>query len=479
MADGINYLIAKGIDSTPTFDYLGAVKNVLGIQASRREAEAWPEDRNWLRDYRNMAREEFEVRKQERMREIAKRRFKDSIEAFETVMNEVPLISWDQYPAAKAWFVRHGLNPSILPDAAEFERKAQERGVGPEEEFERFKRDYLPMGKRKLEEMKARSGAQKVVGGRVYDPIQNTWIEPPGGVPRKMTYQQDREGNIVGLPESVSPGEPISPEATGVMGKERETGKTELEKMLALYNDPSTPGPNRQFVLARIKKLTEATGLQVRVNKDGSVELIQGPMGAGGAGLQKTTQTQVEKELLSSTGALQRLNSIEKLYKPEYQELSTRWGAMWAAGKEKLGERLNETEKTKLGEYSEYRRRSIHNLNLYIKDITGAQLTVQEADRLILGMPNPGKGIMDGDSPTEFEAKMKGITGELRMAVARFNFIRKHGMDMENISLEQMPSIINKRGAEIEKELTGKYRGRELANEVRRRVAEEFGLVGR
>jgi len=251
--------------------------------------------------------------------------------------------------------------------------------------------------------------------------------------------------------------------------------KTELDKYIEKYNSLSANDPNKQFYLGAIKKKAESTGFIIEVDKEGNVKVTQGPITS--ETLTTMAKSKIQTGMISGSDALQRLDSIERMFKPEFQQLETRWSAMWSAGKEKLGYDLTPQEIERLEEYSEYRRRAINNLNLYIKEITGAQMSEKEADRLTKGMPDPGTGLIDGDSPTQFKAKLRGIVSEIRAALARYSYIMKHGLKVEDISLGSIPDLINKRGKEIENEMRGKVDDEQLDVVVKRKLLEEFGLA--
>ena len=202
--------------------------------------------------------------------------------------------------------------------------------------------------------------------------------------------------------------------------------------------------------------------------------------GAGSTGLTKPTLKKVEGELLKATTGLSRLNQIRNMFKPEYQELGTRWGAMWTSAKEKLGFKPSGEDRAGLAEFSSFKRRAISNINLYIKEITGAQMSEAEASRLTKGMPDPGKGLIDGDSPTAFESKMNDVISELRMAAARYHYVTKNGLTITDVPLDKMPAVINERGRQILEALRTNNPGMDIdtmKQQARDMLAEEFGLI--
>jgi hypothetical protein len=192
--------------------------------------------------------------------------------------------------------------------------------------------------------------------------------------------------------------------------------------------------------------------------------------------LSKSTATQVEQGALSNADAITRLNNIQYSYRPEYQNIKYRGKQAWNTLVDK-GIGLPEPEKRQLAQYSQYKQNSLQNLNQTIKDITGAAMGVQEAERIIASLPNAGTGIFDGDSPTEFEAKLNNAVKQTKYALARKNYALKNGLKWENTSLDSMPKIIQSRGKEIEKQYNLNPEDPATKQIVLRQLAAEFGVA--
>jgi hypothetical protein len=192
--------------------------------------------------------------------------------------------------------------------------------------------------------------------------------------------------------------------------------------------------------------------------------------------LSKPTVGQVEQGALSNADAITRLNNIQYSYKPEYQNIKYRGKQAWNTLVDK-GVGLPETEKRQLAQYSQDKQNSLQNLNQTIKDITGAAMGVQEAERIIASLPNAGTGIFDGDSPTEFEAKLNNAVKQTKYALARKNYALKNGLKWENTSLDSMPKIIQSRGKEIEKQYNLDPKDPATKQTVLRQLAAEFGVA--
>lgn len=211
----------------------------------------------------------------------------------------------------------------------------------------------------------------------------------------------------------------------------------------------------------------------------GGPNVIQQPQRA----LEPGTRTEIQKKQFDANEGFARLANIAQSYKPEYQTIGTKLDNYWAAGKEKINPALlNEQDKKGLADFSNFKRQSLDNLNRYIKEITGAQMSIQEADRIKAGLPDPGTGLIDGDSPTQFQSKLQGTMRDLKLAKARYHYILNNGMNenmIGNIGLSSMQGIINERGKALEsamKQNTPNADEPAIQTRVKLQLAKEFGL---
>jgi hypothetical protein len=230
-------------------------------------------------------------------------------------------------------------------------------------------------------------------------------------------------------------------------------------------------------------------GMDIEVTDEGT-HIRTGVSGVAG-GMQKKTAGTLEDKVLNTVEGIQRLDQIAQSYRPEYQELGTRWKTFTSKWKEKLRGTpiekwidlgLEPDDKVLLENYTAFRRDAIDNINRHIKEITGAQMSEKEAGRLRKAMPDPGEGLLDGDSPTEFESKWKSANTALRMAQARYVYLLKSGMDEKSIknmakndmlpSLSNMKGIINQKAEEIKAANPGIPAG-----QLKLEVAKYFGLA--
>jgi len=114
----------------------------------------------------------------------------------------------------------------------------------------------------------------------------------------------------------------------------------------------------------------------------------------------KVFEKQMVDNIEADRMAVQRTEDIIGMFKPEYQTI---WGKAIAAGAGILDRfiPLKGEAKTALGEFAQYQQSVNENMNLYIKMITGAQMSEAEAQRLSLAIANLT------DSPAEFEYKLQ------------------------------------------------------------------------
>jgi hypothetical protein len=189
----------------------------------------------------------------------------------------------------------------------------------------------------------------------------------------------------------------------------------------------------------------------------------------------KGTKGELEKTILSTGDAITRLNSIQASNRPEYQTPKFKGTQEWSTLKDKFTT-LSPEEKNTLTNFSKYKQNTTQNLNQTIKDLTGAAMGIQEAERITSTLPNAGTGIFDGDSPTQFQAKLDNSIQQTKYALARKNYSLLKGLKWENIKLDDVPNIVNQRGKEIEKQYKLDPKDPATKKTVERQLAAEFGI---
>ena len=203
---------------------------------------------------------------------------------------------------------------------------------------------------------------------------------------------------------------------------------------------------------------------------------------ANSSNLSKGAETQNDKEELGATGALATLNSIKDSYNAKYLNVPNRFKMWGTALLDRYGT-LADTDKKDLEGYTQFRQNAWHNLNRVLKDLSGTAVTENEMQRQLLDLPNPGKNIFDGDSPTEFAAKLRNSLAFQTSAIARSRWLRSKGFTGKpweaGVSVEDMPAIINQRGKEIEQEFkqaNPNATPMQLQQATTRKIKQEFGI---
>lgn len=149
--------------------------------------------------------------------------------------------------------------------------------------------------------------------------------------------------------------------------------------------------------------------------------------GVGVADFTKPTIKSLEKKFLDAGESLARLGRIQRQYKPEHQELWERLGIAKISLKAWLSMDVSREDRAKINRHMKARRTAIENINMYIKEITGAQMSENEAIRIRLAQPDPGESWWSGDDPLTFEAKLADAIDAQLAARARYKYLLNKG----------------------------------------------------
>lgn len=191
------------------------------------------------------------------------------------------------------------------------------------------------------------------------------------------------------------------------------------------------------------------------------------------------TKGALESQALEATDGLSRLEEVGRTFEDEFQTTSGRARALWARTKDIAGFEPEGEEKAYLERFSQFKSAALDNINRYIKEITGAAMSQAEAERITRSLPNPGTGLFDGDSPTEFKAKYDQAVTTLKRAKARAIYARNNGItNPMEIPLDRMQEIVGLRGKQIEDEIKAvnpTIGQDELRRQVMDKLNKEFG----
>jgi len=211
----------------------------------------------------------------------------------------------------------------------------------------------------------------------------------------------------------------------------------------------------------------------------------------GSPALQKPTISKLEESIKNTTEGIDRLDAIGQQFSPRFLTTPNRALMEVYNQADKWNIPLGADSQKELAESSQFLQDSINNINLYIKYITGAQMSYQEADRLRLAAPDPGEGIFGKDGPTKFKAKLDNAIKGAKLARMRAVYIRQKGLSVKEVrdgdredvafpvSLTQMQSIYDERGEALERQMKKDSPGMDesdIVSAVRAQLKEEFGM---
>ena len=251
---------------------------------------------------------------------------------------------------------------------------------------------------------------------------------------------------------------------------------------------PAQPAPNMvrtPFGTMPVERARQLSGVFALRGKNEAAKLMEKAI--ENAGLGKAGQNEIDKKAVDSGELASRLDNIMAKFKPEYQQLGTQlkmYGANtadWLG----MGDKIPPADRAKLADYHAFRQDSMNNLSQYIKEVTGAAMGIQEEKRIRAGMPDPEK-----DGPTQFEAKLRNSIAQTKFALARYNYLAKQGYSVESlganreklsglIKIEDMPKVINERGAALRQQISTSRPGMPPADIdvfVMKQLKQEFGI---
>lgn len=218
-------------------------------------------------------------------------------------------------------------------------------------------------------------------------------------------------------------------------------------------------------------------GITITTDKDGNTITTIGGSGTDGD-ITKPTRNKVQEKILNAGDTLSQITSIKTKFKPEYQEFSTKAGMAWNSLKDKVNsDSLMPQEKQKLDDFTQYRAEAGQLFALTLKDLSGVAVNPTEYKRAEVWLPNPGSGIFDGDSPTELKSKVERFEDFTRKALMKHAYIQNKGLTVNDVDVDQMPSLMQQRGDELTAELQSTMEGEALKNAVKTQLADEFGLL--
>ena len=378
-----------------------------------------------------------------------------------------PEINWakNHYESAPKYDIYRGLQQKFVTNKARIEEDFQKRINKADLAEEEAQSDFLST---RLQELSSGAWLNNIMPVcKMYGDVEKQTMEIEGDIAqaRLVSAQRGPEGRIM------------------------KTWITQDNNIITIPNNEQPPPGSVPY----------SSGMDVEVGPEGGISIRTGVSRRGGqAGMTRTTQTALEKGVLDTSAGIARLEEISRSYKPEYLELGTKWKTFTTKWKEKLRGTpienwvnlgVSERDRQLLADFSAFKRDALDNINRYIKEITGAQMSEKEADRLRQAAPDPGEGLFDGDSPTQFQSNWGSSIKSLKISQARFMYLKNAGMTPQSIqamasndtlpSLQQIKSIMEQRDEELEQEIRNSdpsLTEEEIDRAVSQALKQEFGI---
>jgi len=328
--------------------------------------------------------------------------------------------------------------------------------------------ELFPHRKALLEAQARQAGTKDEMGGLITGMVrgalggQQGQSAPPAATLQPQSYGGPQGGGPNLIPVQAAGGQPQPPPSGSMFD-----GKTPQEKRRigeALLLDPRTKALGEQLV------------------KDAEKD-----------GLGTTAKNDIDEKIVSGLDQVSRLEAMNQTFQDKYQTIGTRLkmtGTGWLAKIDPS--KVSPQDAKDLTDFAKDRRRGIENLNLTIKDITGAAMSNPEAARIMQQVPNPGTGIFDGDDPVTYRAKMQDALNQTRLAIIRRAWLKKNnpqlleqlaGRKMEGIEnampLDRMRDMMNERKNQIYQQLkqrTPNATREQLLPFVGQQLNQEFGI---
>ena len=134
--------------------------------------------------------------------------------------------------------------------------------------------------------------------------------------------------------------------------------------------------------------------------------------------LTKATTTQVQKDVLNTQEGLARVKAIRKMYDPRFLTAKGRAGNVLRQAEAYLTGDIKYTgTPEEHAEFSAFHSETLNNINQYIKEISGAAVSAQEAERLKGALPHP-----DLD-PATFKARLDRVADQMEDKIQRLNAV--------------------------------------------------------
>lgn len=253
----------------------------------------------------------------------------------------------------------------------------------------------------------------------------------------------------------------------------------------------ATPAPqSAQEVLAG-RSEAERLGFALTLKKDPAKagQMLQD--WANPNQIAKPTHHDLDKAEIGFTNMMGAFTEIQRLYDPKFLKAGSKisyalnnFRDKWTPDTWK-NMNLTPDESAELGRFEKFGATAMNNLNTRLKELSGTAVTETEMVRILRELPSPGTGPLSGDGPTAFKAKLEQGMRLTKMGIARTRYLRATGFAGDvnkmaaTVPLDDMPRLIDRRGAEILQKMREDNPGvpdQQLMPAALHQTAKEFGI---
>uniref|UniRef100_A0A6M3IND1 Uncharacterized protein n=1 Tax=viral metagenome TaxID=1070528 RepID=A0A6M3IND1_9ZZZZ len=369
--DGLNALIAQGRPA-PTFDLMRSTANALTLKNAQRQSDAYPAEQEWQQKVRGRQEQQWGI-------DDKKRAMDENQQELTNFATAAGLASKSSDPETGKRIMAHfgyeDMDIKFDGENVTFGSVDGDEITGPKSQLVPFW-ESIKNGDIDLNDPKQAMSARAWMGAR--------------GITWKQAKEKDKEPKALkswAMPDG---------------------------KILNLPNNVAPPAGAVPY----------SSGMDIEVTPEGT----RIRTGVGPKDMTRKSQGDIETKIITGKEQIARIQAIASEFKPEFQEIGARLATAWTSIKAKLGQNVSKDDSAKLVEFKKFQRKAIENINLYIKELTGAQMSEKEADRLRLAQPDPGENWWSGDDPITFKAKMDDVEKMARASVARYEYYRSKGL---------------------------------------------------
>lgn len=356
-----------------------------------------------------------------------------------------------------------------------------------------LRRQQLELGNRQLQEQIAERQAMMPLKKQQLE-IQVQQLKQNSEDPIDQIIRERVRANNAGAPAPVQPAQPnpnLRPQSAPM---EPPTDPNFVQAQAPVVPPQGAPQPAARpqqdmVTLPGIGKVDVDTARAIQFNyarkgNQGAAKMIEEAIGSG---LDKGARTELDKSRINLTNQYGRLGEIERQFDPAFQKVGTQLDMFFKAGSEKMFGSLPPEQKQQLERFHAYRSAAIGHFNQMLKELSGTAVSAQEFERIKAQLPNPGtgfaNGILDGDSPSVFQAKLKEAKRSVGLAMARSNFMAANGFrgDKDALAaampLDAMPNVIQRRTEQLQQQFLQQGTPPEQLREmVTKQLRQDFGI---